>query len=182
MSKGKTLNDNGFMRFLVTFQKAILIITNGSCALIVAVGVFMRYVLHKDFFGQEEIITVIAMWLYWIGGVYSSYRDDHISADVVSTMVKNYTVKKILRIFVLIVSLVILVIFSKWSVDYVTWAIGEWAKSMGLKIPLIYGQGALCVGFFGMTFYTLIQLILELTGHGKVVREPKEPVQEGGAA
>ncbi len=182
MSIGKTLNDSKFMNFLVTLQKAILIITNGACALIVAVGVFMRYILHKDFFGQEEIITVIAMWLYWIGGVYSSYRDDHISADVVSTMLKNYRIKKILRIFVLIVSLVILVIFCKWSVDYVSWSIQEWARSMGLKIPLIYGQGALCVGFFGMTFFTLIQLIKELTGYGKVVREPEEAVQEGGAA
>lgn len=182
MSIGKTLNDNAFMKFLVILQKAILIITNGACACIVAVGVFMRYILHKDFFGQEEIITVIAMWLYWIGGVYSSCRDDHIAADVVSTMLKNYTIKKILRIFVLIVSLVILIIFSKWSVDYVTWAIHEWARSMGLKIPLIYGQGALCVGFFGMTFYTVIQLILELTGNGKVRREPETPVQEGGAA
>jgi len=176
------LNDSKFMNFLVTLQKAILIITNGACALIVAVGVFMRYILHKDFFGQEEIITVIAMWLYWIGGVYSSYRDDHISADVVSTMLKNYKIKKILRIFVLVVSLVILVIFCKWSVDYVSWSIQEWARSMGLKIPLIYGQGALCVGFFGMTFYTVIQLILELTGNGKVRREPETPVQEGGAA
>ena len=182
MSIGKTLNDSKFMSFLVTLQKAILIITNGACALIVAVGVFMRYILHKDFFGQEEIITVIAMWLYWIGGVYSSYRDDHISADVVSTMLKNYKIKKILRIFVLVVSLVILVIFCKWSVDYVSWSIQEWARSMGLKIPLIYGQGALCVGFFGMTFFTLIQLIKELTGYGKVVREPEEAVQEGGAA
>jgi len=182
MSIGKTLNDSKFMNFLVTLQKAILIITNGACALIVAVGVFMRYILHKDFFGQEEIITVIAMWLYWIGGVYSSYRDDHISADVVSTMLKNYKIKKILRIFVLVVSLVILVIFCKWSVDYVSWSIQEWARSMGLKIPLIYGQGALCVGFFGMTFFTLIQLIKELTGYGKVVREPEEAVQEGGAA
>ena len=61
MSIGKTLNDNAFMKFLVILQKAILIITNGACACIVAVGVIMRYVLHKDFCGQEEVITVIAM-------------------------------------------------------------------------------------------------------------------------
>lgn len=180
MSRRRTLEDTGLWKGLTLIQKVILITTNLSAACIVAVGVFMRYVLHKDFFGQEEIVTVVAMWLYWIGGVYGSYEDSHIQADVVNSMLKNEKIKKVLRFVVLIISVIVLAVWFRWSIDYVIWAYNSHAQSAGLKIPLILSQSALCVGFGGMLFYTIYHLYrtirpIRYTACG-------QPEEEGGSA
>ena len=72
MKNRKPIEEMGFWKFIVAIEEYILVITSFVAACIVAIGVFTRYVLGIDFFGQEEIITLIAMWLYWIGGVYGS--------------------------------------------------------------------------------------------------------------
>ena len=56
---------NAVFRALLNVQSVVMVITTILAAGIVFVGVFMRYVLKSNFFGQEEILCVIAMWLYW---------------------------------------------------------------------------------------------------------------------
>ena len=73
---------NAVFRALLNVQSVVMVITTILAAGIVFVGVFMRYVLKSNFFGQEEILCVIAMWLYWVGGIYGSYEDSHIRGDM----------------------------------------------------------------------------------------------------
>ena len=51
----------------LSLENAILIITSILVATIVTIGVIMRYILHINFIGEEEILAVLAMWLYWVG-------------------------------------------------------------------------------------------------------------------
>ena len=60
MKNRKPIEEMGFWKFIVAIEEYILVITSFVAACIVAIGVFTRYVLGIDFFGQEEIITLIA--------------------------------------------------------------------------------------------------------------------------
>ena len=68
-------------RALLKVEVAVLIITSVLAAAFVFAGVFLRYVLKSNFFGQEEILTVVAMWLYWMGGIYGTYENSHRPED-----------------------------------------------------------------------------------------------------
>jgi len=162
MENEELVKKNRVFKYLLSIEKFILVTTSLLAAGIVAVGVFTRYILGIDFFGQEEIITVIAMWLYWIGGIYGSYEDSHIQADLLSSYVKNKKFLKIQRILVLLITIIVLAVFSYWSFDYIKWSIGSNAKSVGLKIPLIISQIPLCVGFTMMLGYTVYHFIRQL--------------------
>ena len=159
MKNRKPIEEMGFWKFIVAIEEYILVITSFVAACIVAIGVFTRYVLGIDFFGQEEIITLIAMWLYWIGGVYGSYEGSHIKGDILKTYVKNEKVLKGLNAFVYIVSIVISAVFTVWSFGYLMRNIAQWPTSTGLKIPLVICQVPLLIGFGMMTLYELYHLI-----------------------
>ncbi len=180
--KGKTLEDTRFWRGFDSVQKVILIVTNLSAALIVACGVFMRYVLHTDFFGQEEVITVVAMWLYFVGGIRGSFEESHIQADIIKTMLHNEKIKKVISISAQVLTVVVLAFLAKWSADYGLWSIKQGATSMGLKIPLIFSQSALAIGFIIMFLLELHRLYRLLFTKKHKDAETTEPAEEGGAA
>lgn len=180
--KLKPIEETGVWRFFLHAERAILVATSFAAAMIVFVGVIMRYIFHVDFFGQEEVVTVVAMWLYWIGGVYGSYEHSHIGADILSTLLKNEKVKHILDIICIVVSIAVLAVFSVWSIDYAKWSIEQGATSMGLKIPLIFSQITLAIGFILMTLYEIYHLYRRFRpyeGMGKELSRKK--VVEGGA-
>ena len=53
------------MRWLLMISGVLLIV-------VITISVFMRYVLKSALFGSEEILALLAIWLYWIGGAYGS--------------------------------------------------------------------------------------------------------------
>ncbi|WP_416387488.1 hypothetical protein [Chakrabartyella piscis] len=46
-----------------------------------------------------------------------------------------------------------------WSVEYIIWSIQSGGKSVGLKIPLVYSQLPLLIGFILMLFYSVVDFI-----------------------
>ena len=70
------------MRWLLMISGVLLIV-------VITISVFMRYVLKSALFGSEEILALLAIWLYWIGGAYGSYEDSHIYADKTGKMIRN---------------------------------------------------------------------------------------------
>ena len=144
---------------VIKLLRIILVFCSAGAVLCIVVGVFMRYVLKSSLFGVEEIILLIAMWLYFIGGVYGSYKDNHITADVLSTYVKSERIKRFLRIFVTAFCLVISVIFAVWGITYINWCFQVGGTTVGLHIPLIYSRFPLCVGFIMMCLFNVYHLI-----------------------
>ncbi|MGJ0203277.1 TRAP transporter small permease subunit [Leucobacter sp. gxy201] len=141
-------------RPLLRLERAVLIITSILTAGLVTVGVITRYVLHVDFLGMEEMVSVIAIWLYWVGGLYASRNDNHIQGNLIENLLKSPRAKRVHRLFVLGVSLLVLVVFAKWSFDYVLWSVDRGARTSALKIPLVLAHVPLLVGFVMMFLYT----------------------------
>ncbi len=153
------LEEKKWWKALLSIQGAILVTTSLLAAGIVTIGVVMRYILKVNFFGQEEILSVVSMWLYWVGGIYGSYTHTHISADLADTYIHSWKIRKILRIVVLVISLAVTAIFAFWGYQYTAWIWNLGGRSAGLKIPLILSKGTMFVGLLFMGLYSIYHLI-----------------------
>ena len=156
------IQNNIVFRLLLKVQVVIMVITSILAAGFVFAGVFLRYVLKGNFFGQEEILCVVAMWLYWVGGIYGSYEGSHIKGDMLSSFFKTPKAKKIIELITLGISFVVILVFCKWGFEYMAFNLKFKAVSTGLKIPLYYSQFPLLIGFIMMEFYTAFNFLLVL--------------------
>ena len=84
-------------KLLLRTQKVVLLICNILMVIIIAAEVVLRYFFKADLLGYEEIIIILAMWLYFIGGSYASYTKSHINAEVVTLFLK-IKLQKIIRL------------------------------------------------------------------------------------
>ena len=149
-------------RALLKVEVAVLIITSVLAAAFVFAGVFLRYVLKSNFFGQEEILTVVAMWL--------------------SSAFKSPKAKKIVELVILVVSFAVILVFCIWGCEYMKFNLTFKSVTTGLKIPMYLSQLPLLVGFIMMELYTVFHIFRVATD--KHFGEPKETdaVPEGGDA
>lgn len=147
---------------LLKIQRFILVISGLFVIVGISLVVLFRYFLKLDLFGMEEIITIFAFWMYFIGGAYGAYERSHISADLVSSYVKNDRWRTSLKAINSIITAGLCVLFLKWAYDYFLWTLDANPKSTALHIPMIIPQSAILIGFILMSFYFLVHLVKDL--------------------
>lgn len=177
-----TIENSIVFRALLKVEVAVLIITSVLAAAFVFAGVFLRYVLKSNFFGQEEILTVVAMWLYWVGGIYGTYENSHIKGDLLSSAFKSPKAKKIIELVILVVSFVVILVFCVWGCQYMAFNLTFKSVTTGLKIPMYLSQFPLLIGFIMMELYTVFHIFRVATD--KTFGSPRttEEATEGGDA
>lgn len=153
------LNQNRFFKAFIRIQDSLLVVCNLSSAIIVVFNVVMRYILKKDLMGSEEILTILMIWMYCVGGAYGSYEGSHITADILSSYVKNENSLKILKFIQELVSVLVLSVVTVQVWKYLQWSLSIGAISTTLKIPMIIPQSSLGVGFTLMLVFHLLRLI-----------------------
>jgi TRAP-type C4-dicarboxylate transport system permease small subunit len=131
-------------------QSAILFFCSVSITITIFMTVIMRYVFKTDLYGVEELILVIAFWLYFIGGSRGSMEDSHIKADILDVVIQNDKLKYGLKSFGKAVESFVLIVFAKMSLDLVILNFQRMPKTPGLKIPYVVTQTSIALGFFMM--------------------------------
>ena len=139
--------------FFEKIQRIIIAFSVAVTVLIVGAEVFMRYIFKIDFVGYDEILILSAMWMYFIGGSYAMCKKEHISADMMGLLVKSPKALSVIRLVVAIVTFVLSLVISKWSLDYLQYATTRPASSVALKIPLLASQISLFIGYVGCSIY-----------------------------
>lgn len=172
------IKNNLLFRGLVNVEVVIMVVTSILAAGVVFVGVVLRYVLKSNFFGQEEILCIIAMWLYWMGGVYGTYENSHIKGDLLSSLFRSPKAKKAIELVILIVSFVTILIFIIWGWEYMSFNLAFRAVSTGLKLPLWWSQIPLLIGFILMELYTVYHFFRVLLDKNFGI--PQETASESG--
>ena len=145
-----------------------------SCFVIVVLitaAIFLRYVLKTDLYGLEEIEITLAMWIYFAGAVYGSYEGSHITADIMSTILKNEKALWALRIFIAAVSLGVGIFFCMWAFQYWDLVVRIGGHTPGLKIPLPLQRFPLVLGFVLMTVYNIYHLICAVLNRKPVIMD-----------
>lgn len=174
--KMKPIEDTLLWKVMERLMRIILIACSALLVIVIGVAVFMRYVMDSVFFGSDEILALLAIWLYWIGGAYGSYKESHVSADMSSLVIKDEKALHIFRIVVRAITVVISAVFAYWSVvNYAIRNITMGTVTTGLRIPYITSKIALTIGFCLMFFYALYHFIRAIHP-GK----SPDPAQEGG--
>lgn len=148
---------------LLKLQRFILIICSLFIVLGMVTAVFFRYVLDINFMGLNELILILSIWMYFIGAALGSYERSHISADLVSSYIKNKRIKNGISLFNSILTVILSFLFIIWSYDLVAWGLEKNTVSNVLGIPMIVAQSSILVGFVLMFVYSIAHLIQDLS-------------------
>lgn len=157
-------------KFLLSLQKTIMVLTSFAIVIIMSLWAILRYVFHTDMYGMEEVVVMVAFWLYFMANSYAVYEKSHVKADIIPSMLnkrhQNY-IKPILYGLMLIAC----IIYSIWSFDTVRFSYIEKPKTMALSIPFWIGHLSIFVGFILSTFYSGIYFIQSLIEAIKTLKD-----------
>lgn len=145
--------------FLLTFEKAIMIIASVLVVILITISVVMRYILEKNFPGMEELVVMVAFWIYFMGGIYGSYENSHITADILSVFVEKERTKLAVSFAREVVTSIILFAASYCAVELIIYTAHAGAVSSVLKVPMMVVYAPIFVGIFMMNFYTVLHAV-----------------------
>ncbi len=150
--------------YLVFIEKFIMVVTSMVLVLLVCWAVVLRYVLELDLYGIEEIEVLIGFWLYFVAGVYGSYKGTQISADILNVLVKNTHVKRFFNIAANIVAFLMVSVFAYWSWDLLMFSIQKRPVTAVWRIPMFFTYLPVVLGFCLMAVYALRDLCRSIKG------------------
>ncbi|MBU0971023.1 MAG: TRAP transporter small permease subunit [Proteobacteria bacterium] len=148
---------------LTTVFSFLLVIGGALMTLTVLLQVLLRYVFKQPLFGLEEFSRLVAIWLYFLGAIYSTKTDNHVQGDVANKYVTGERARMILRTIVWALCLLTCLLFLYHSATYSWWIYGTGERTTGLWWPRIISVGSMVVGAFFMTLYSLVNLIKYVT-------------------
>lgn len=141
--------------FLICFQDAVVVMASIGMTLMICATVVLRYFFKTDLYAIDEIETICAFWLYFIGAAYASYSKKQITADIVTFVVKKFSLRKKILIISSLATFVVCCIFTKFSVDLWVFAMERAQKTAVRQIPMVYMYSAIVIGFVLMCFFCL---------------------------
>ncbi len=159
MSKLKPIEETGLWKVMAHFMEIMLFLMSATLASLVFITVPVRYIMKTSIFGVEEVIMMMAIWIYYLGGAYGSYEQSHINADIMMHFIKNEKAKWVISVLKQIVAIVVFGAFGYWCITkYLAWTIQSGGMSMQLHIPNWVPISMMAVSFVLMTFYECFHL------------------------
>lgn len=149
-------------KWLLSIERFIMIFSNIAVVLTISAIVVCRYFLKINFAGSDEILVIFALWLYYSGGLYGSYEDCHIKADMLSIFVGNDIVLRITNILVKFISLIVSIWLAIWACQYLDLCLQLGGSTLVYHLPMLCSRGALVVGYIAPVLYNIYHFILAL--------------------
>lgn len=135
--------------------------TASIVTLIVFSETVMRLFKLISFNGYEELLIMVAFWLYMVGCAHGSYEKSQIKADIIEVMLKESIFKDIIRILREIITVVLSVWFTWWAFNLILYALQIGSVTSVYRIPMTFGFSSIFVGVGFMTFYNIVYMIGE---------------------
>ena len=153
----KKVND-GYLKVLKIFG----IFLGISAPLIEVYQVFLRFVLKKPMGGVEELLGFFAVWLYIISAIWCSYNREHIECGILNVYIKRQITMARLQVLKAVISFIVSCYLSYWGWWYFVYSLDRWKLSDVLRIPWIFGNCSFTLGFFLITMYCVIDIVLSI--------------------
>jgi len=141
----------------------LLVIGGALMTLTVLLQVLLRYVFKQPLFGLEEFSRMVAIWIYFLGAIFSTRIDNHVQGDVANKYITGERARISLKAFVWVLCLVTCLLFLYHSGTYSWWIYGTGERTTGLWWPRIISVASMFFGAFFMTLYSLSNMIKYLT-------------------
>ena len=131
---------------------------------VVAAGVFWRYVLNDSLSWTEEVARYLLIWLAAVGSLVAMHRHQHVAIDILPQMFKG-GFGRILRIFIAVVIIATCAVLSYygWVLAWNAW--GQTASSFYL--PLFYTTAAIPFATSGFLLMAVEHALEKITGQGQ---------------
>jgi TRAP-type C4-dicarboxylate transport system permease small subunit len=155
----KAIEKTFFWKGINFVQRTLLGIASICIMLIVVANAFARYVLNVGIFGIEEMIVIIAMWMYWIGGIVATAENQHIRGDMLDMFIKSEKGKLILSLVAQLLTIGGLGLFAWWGIEWTQWNLQIGQRTPGLRWLMIWSQIPLAISFVAMLLYSVYHLI-----------------------
>lgn len=150
-SRGWKLVFNSLRTVLATITLILLFAVFGT--------VVLRKIFEISFPWLEEIITIAAIWMYFIGAVVGTEEESHVKGDLLSTYIRTPKLKKAHTVFINVYSAIVTSIFSYLLIKYTLWAAQVGMKTAYLRLPQVISQSAMAVGVVLMAFLFIFHSI-----------------------
>lgn len=130
-----------------------------SVMMMVFVNTVARYLFNANFSWIEEMLTIFAMWMYFLGGVIGAEEESHIYGDLVSGSLRSQKVKKWLTVGVNLLNTLCAAFFTYLAIAYCVQQTKFGVTTAYLRLPKGTSQYAVGFGMIGMTFYWLFHTL-----------------------
>lgn len=160
---------NLFDKGLIFICSSFMFFGSMFLTLIISAAAFVRYVLGGDLYGFEEVVKLIAFWVYFMGAAYGSFNNTHVSADLISAYVPEGVGKRLLFLARDLVTFAVCGLFTWYGYDFFMFGfkgpLGTWIAiptTTVWRIPLWTSYLAIFFGLVCMSIYFLRNLFLSL--------------------
>ncbi|WP_068803196.1 TRAP transporter small permease [Thauera phenolivorans] len=139
-------------------EEFILVILMFAMTALIAVQIFMRYVMQDSLTWSEELARYLFVWVSYIGVSYAVKRSAHIRVEA-ATMFLPERVKRYVILLSHLAFLVfaVMVVKEGYTLSMKIFKFGQTSPALG--IPMGYIYLAPTVGFL-LTFFRLLQNIV----------------------
>jgi TRAP-type C4-dicarboxylate transport system permease small subunit len=138
-----------------------MVISTMSLGLLMAAQVLMRYGLESPFLGIEELAPMLALWAYFLGMIYATRDQDHISGGVVALIITNKTVIQAIRLAGSVLCLLAVCVFGYFALKFALFNLDLGRKSVYMRWPKYLWDFSMVTGFTLMGIYYCLQIIAE---------------------
>lgn len=164
--------DSKFDRDLAKLQRIVMVITTSVMLSILAVVVGMRYVIHEDFFGYDEIVLADSFWMYFIGAAYAMRREEHIKADIFTHFVSKKSAA-IMKLAADILQTSVNYAMIVLSFNFVLSNFRSWLITTLWEIPFFIPQLSILLSFILTAFYLTLYTLRDYNDLVAIIREGK---------
>ncbi|WP_271271300.1 TRAP transporter small permease [Aliamphritea hakodatensis] len=156
--------DTLFFRLEARLAQSIsvmMVLSSMALGLLMAVQVLMRYGLESPFLGIEELAPMLALWAYFLGMIYATRDQDHISGGIVALLIKNPYAIKLIRFTGSFLCLFATAVFGYYAWKFAQFNIDLGRKSIYMRWPKYMWDISMVCGFVLMGFYYCLQIVAE---------------------
>ena len=139
-----------------------MVISTIALGLLMAAQVVMRYGLESPFLGIEELAPMLALWAYFLGMIYATRDQDHISGGIVALIFKNRTLIQVIRLSGSFACLLAVCVFGYFALKFAMFNFDLGRKSIYMRWPKYLWDFSMVTGFALMAFYYCLQIVAEI--------------------
>lgn len=139
-----------------------MVLSTIALGLLMATQVVMRYGLESPFLGIEELAPMLALWAYFLGMIYATRDQDHISGGIIALIFKNRTLIQAIRLAGSFACLLAVCVFGYFALKFAQFNLDLHRKSIYMRWPKYLWDFSMVTGFALMAFYYCLQIIAEV--------------------
>ena len=155
-------------------EKVFIVLAMLAVSGIMLTVAILRYTSIR-FLSYEELVLIIAFWLYMFGAAFSAREGTEVKADVISLIVKKKGALRIINVIEAILTTFLNGVFLKWSWDYYQISILLNARTSILHIPQHVMYLSIFVGMALMFIHHCVRLFKTIKALKN--QEPEEAVE-----